>query len=237
MLIGLAILFSLSFLSTSIGLYAVDWVIQNFITNIIVGILVLFQPEIRRVLTRVGEISIFQRHQERIKFDPVIVKTQKADAKTYVNVKISLNSLDETINACSNLASNKTGALIVIERETTLKDFVEIGTILDSIISKDLILSIFQHTSPIHDGAVIIKNNKIYAAGCFLPLTTRTDLPSSFGTRHRAGLGLAEETDAVVIIISEETGGISIVVGSRFDRNMSLVSLRTTLINIFGSRK
>jgi diadenylate cyclase len=235
---GLSALFLVSLVSTSIGLYTFDWVLQSLLANIIVVLVVLFQPEIRRALARVGDVSFWHSRTSHIAFEPakkIIGKTPFSASS--IPKAVDLKSLEEIIVAVARLASNKTGALFVLQRETSVEDFIEVGTVLNASISATLLLSIFHTSSPIHDGAVIIKNNQLFAAGCFLPLSSRTDLPRSYGTRHKAGIGLAEETDAAIIIVSEETGGITFVVGNRLEKNITTGSLRTMLVNIFVSHK
>ncbi|MCK5286461.1 MAG: DNA integrity scanning protein DisA nucleotide-binding domain protein, partial [Thermodesulfovibrionia bacterium] len=148
-----------------------------------------------------------------------------------------LKSLEEIVRATIALSNRKIGGLIVIERETSLRDFIEIGTPLDAKVSHELLLSIFHPTSPIHDGAVIIRGNRVVAAGCFLPLSLSAELSKAVGTRHRAGVGLSEETDAVVIIISEETGSIATAVGGTLEKNVDMGSLRDFLTEMFTSSK
>ena len=186
-MIGLGILLLASLASRYLELFTIDWLVQSFWAQIVIAMIVLFQPEIRRALAHIGEAQFLNF----------------ASAE-------ELKSLEEIVRAAVSLANRKIGALIVIERDTSLKDFVEIGTNLDARVSKELLLSIFHPTSPIHDGAVIIKGNRVAAAGCFLPITLSSELSKSLGTRHRAGIGLTEETDAVAIIVSEETGFISV---------------------------
>jgi diadenylate cyclase len=144
-----------------------------------------------------------------------------------------VRSIEEIVKGSIALASRKVGALIVIEKEINLKDFIEMGTLLDAKVSRELLLSIFYPTSPMHDGAVIIRGNRVIAAGCFLPLTLSADISRAFGTRHRAGIGLTEETDAVVVIISEETGSITTAVGSTVEKNVDMGSLRDFLSDQF----
>ncbi len=215
MLIGLGVLLLASLVSRYLQLYTIDWLIQSFWAQIVIAIIVLFQPEIRRALAHMGEAQFLS---------------------TFTSAE-ELKSLEEIVKATVALANRKIGALIVIERETSLKDFVEFGTPLDARVSKELLLSIFHPTSPIHDGAVIIKGNRIMAAGCFLPISMSSELSRSLGTRHRAGIGLAEETDAIAIIISEETGSISMALDGRLDTRLDMGTLRDILTNIFTSRK
>jgi len=214
-LIGLGILLILFLFSGYIGLYAMDWLIHSLWAQIVLALVILFQPEIRRTLAQMGET----------RFLPSLTSAEE------------LKSLEEIVRASIALANRKIGALIAIERETNLKDFVGLGTPLDAKVSHELLLSIFHPTSPIHDGAIIIKGNRVIAAGCFLPLTLSAELSKAVGTRHRAGIGLSEETDAVVIIISEETGTISTVVSGKLERNVDMGSLRDFLTETFASPK
>jgi diadenylate cyclase len=147
-----------------------------------------------------------------------------------------LKSIEEIVRASVALSSRQIGALIVIERETNLNDFIEMGTRLDAKVSHELLLSIFHPTSPIHDGAIIIRGNRVVAAGCFLPLTLSVEVSKAFGTRHRAGIGLTEETDAVVIIVSEESGSITTAVSDQIETNVDMGSLRDFLTEQFITR-
>lgn len=211
MLIGLGLLLVASLLSEYLELYTVNWIIQSFWAQIVIVLIILFQPEIRRALAHIGEarfLTAFTSAEE-------------------------LKSLDEIVKAAVALANRKMGALIVIERETSLKDFVEMGTLLDAKVSKDILLSIFHTTSPIHDGAVVIRGNRIVAAGCFLPIALSSEVSKALGTRHRAGIGLTEETDAIAIIVSEETGTISMATAGRLETAIDMENLRSRLTDIF----
>ena len=214
MMIGLAILLLASLASRYLELFTIDWLVQSFWAQIVIAMIVLFQPEIRRALAHIGEAQFLNF----------------ASAE-------ELKSLEEIVRAAVSLANRKIGALIVIERDTSLKDFIEIGTSLDARVSKELLLSIFHPTSPIHDGAVIIKGNRIAAAGCFLPITLSSELSKSLGTRHRAGIGLTEETDALAIIVSEETGLISVGLGGKIEEKIDMGTLRDMLTDIFTVKK
>ncbi len=215
MIIGLGVLLLASLLSRYFELYTVDWLIQSFWAQIVLAIIILFQPEIRRALAQMGETHLF---------------------KTLTSAE-ELKSLEEIVRATIALANRKIGALIAIERDTMLGDFIEIGTPLDAKVSKEIILSIFHPTSPIHDGAVVIRGNRIIAAGCFLPITMGPDISKSLGTRHRAGLGLSEETDAVILIVSEETGTISMAVEGKLERHLDMGTLRDVLTDLFASKR
>jgi diadenylate cyclase len=214
MLIGLGILLLASLASRYLELFTIDWIVQSFFAQIVIAIIVLFQPEIRRALAHMGETQFL----------------------TFTKAE-ELKSLEEIVRAAISLANRKIGALIVIERDTSLKDFVEVGTFLDARVSKELLMSIFHPTSPIHDGAVIIKGNRIAAAGCFLPITLSSELSKSLGTRHRAGIGLTEETDAVALIVSEETGWISVSLDGKLETKLDMGTLRDMMTDIFAAAK
>jgi diadenylate cyclase len=215
MLIGLGVLVFASLFSSYFELYTIDWLIQSFWAQLVLAIIIIFQPEIRRALAQMGETQLFQ---------------------TFTSAE-ELKSLEEIVRATVSLANRKIGALIAIERDTSLKDFVEMGTQLDAKVSKEVLLSIFHPTSPIHDGAVVIRGNRIVAAGCFLPITTSPELSKSMGTRHRAGLGLTEDTDAIVIIVSEETGLISMAIHGKIETHLDMGTLRDILTDLFTSKK
>lgn len=211
MLIGLGLLLVTSLMSGYMGLYTVNWIIQSLWAQIVIVLIILFQPEIRRTLAQMGETHFLRA------FAPAE----------------ELKSLDEIVKAAVALANRKMGALIVIERDTSLKDFVEIGTPLDAKVSREILLSIFHTTSPIHDGAVVIRGNRIIAAGCFLPIALSTEVSKALGTRHRAGIGLTEETDAIAIIVSEETGSISMAIAGKLEMRIDMENLRNKLTDIF----
>ncbi len=145
--------------------------------------------------------------------------------------------LDEIVKAAVSLANRRIGALVVLERETDLRNIIDMGTPLEARVSKELLLSIFHPTSPLHDGAVVVQEGRIAAAGCFLPLSMSPTVAKELGTRHRAAIGLTEETDAVVIVVSEETGTISMVQAGKLDRDLDAVTLRRALTGIFKTRK
>ncbi len=211
MLMGLGVLFLALLFSKYLGLFTINWIIQSLWAQIVLALIILFQPEIRKTLAQMGEA----------RFLPSFASAEE------------VKSIEEIVKASISLSTRKIGALIVIEKETNLKDFIEMGSQLDAKVSRELLLSIFHPTSPIHDGAVIIRGNRIIAAGCFLPLTLSADISRTFGTRHRAGIGLTEETDAVVLIISEETGSITTSVGSTIEMNVDMGSLRDFLADHF----
>ena len=194
MLVGLIILLISSFLFNAFGLSAMSWLVNQFQTVWVVAFVILFQPEIRRLLIYVGQHRFFQR----------IFRVG------------SSKSIDAIVAASEELMKHGWGGLIVIQRETGLRSYKENGMDLKAEVSAPLLVSIFNPTSPMHDGAVIVQNTMIEAAACILPLTDSTMIDPSMGTRHRAALGLSEETDAIVIVISEERGRVSIAENGRF---------------------
>lgn len=177
------------FLVRKLHLYSVEWIIDEFLPVFILPIIILFQQEFRRAVVRLGHNTFLR-----------------------VFFKQSSPLTNEVIKAIVNMASNKIGGLIAIEREAGLDTYIEGGTKINADVSSDLIKTIFWPSSPLHDGAVIVRDQKIVAASCLFPLSENPDISKEFGTRHRAGIGLTEETDAIVLIISEETGNISIAI-------------------------
>jgi diadenylate cyclase len=215
MLLGLGVLLIAFFLSDYLRLHTIYWIIQSFWAQVVLALIIVFQPEIRKALAHMGETP----------FLPARAAASE------------LKSIDEIVRATISLSNRKLGALIVLEKDISLKDFIEIGTPLDAKVSKEILLSIFHPSSPIHDGAVIIQVDRIVAAGCFLPITFRTDLSRALGTRHRAAIGITEETDSIAIVVSEETGMISIAVNGKLEPRMEMGDIRKLLTEIFTEKK
>ena len=209
-------LIGLFFLSEWLRLETVNWVIRNLAGYVVFAIIVLFQADIRRALAHFGRAPFF-RYFER---------GESAD-----------ETIEELVVTASNLATRRTGAIIVIERQIGLRNYIEGGIPLDAMVTHDLLASIFQQGSPLHDGAVIIQRDRVAAAACFLPLSVNPRLGRELGTRHRAALGLTEENDAVAIVVSEETGSVSLVRDGRLDRGVSAEALRTELRSLLGRRR
>jgi uncharacterized protein (TIGR00159 family) len=205
-LVGLGALIAMRLLADLLGLATLSWILDNFLASAVLIIIVLFQADIRRALARVGR-GVFPRIAER----------QESQI------------LEEIVRAAQTLAQRRVGALMVLERETGLEDLIQVGTALDATVTKDLLVSIFLPYSPLHDGAVVIQSGRVAFAGCILPLTLRTDVPEGLGTRHRAALGITEETDAVVIVVSEETASISLAAGGEMTRDLDGPRLRGAL--------
>ena len=210
-LTGLGIIFIAYLFSQRLELTTLNWVLTKFIFHIVIIFIILFQDDIRRALTHVGKNPFFSGLT-------AIEETQV---------------LDELVKASFSLAQKKIGALIVLERQMGLKNYIEVGHKIDSKVNAELIISIFLPYSPIHDGALIIQKGRITAAGCFLPLTVDPTIKKNLGTRHRAAIGLTEETDAVVIVASEEAGEVSLVVGGKMRQGLDGATLRKLLLNLF----
>jgi diadenylate cyclase len=215
MLLGLGGLMLASFLARYFELFSTSWLLENFWSFWVLALIVLFQPELRRVLTQLGQSRLFQG------------MTQAArEEQSHV--------MDDVVKAADALASKRIGALLVLERSTGLRNYAELGVPLDAKVSADLLVSLFLPYSPLHDGAAFIRGDRVAAAGCFLPLSRNTQLGRAMGTRHRAGLGLAEETDAVVLVVSEETGRISLAVDGQMESPLDRESLRRRIGELFS---
>lgn len=214
---GLSILVVVTFLSDKFNLYTLNWILVNTMTLGAVALVVVFQPELRRALEYVGRSKLIK---------PPFVQMDKE------KVKIVTAAI---IKAVDFFSVNKVGALIVMERETMLNDIAETGTIIDAQISTELLGNIFYEGSPLHDGAMIIRGDRILAAGCVLPLTQSKTLSKELGTRHRAGIGITENSDAISLIVSEESGIISIAVDGKLSRFLDIKTVEKTLLNIYLS--
>jgi diadenylate cyclase len=208
-------LIGLFFVSRWYELETVNWVIRNLAAYVVFAIIVLFQADIRRALAHFGRARVF-RYLER---------AQSND-----------ETIEELVTAATALAARRVGALIAIERHIGLRNYVEGGIPLDATVTYDLLATIFQPGSPLHDGAVIVQGDRIAAAACFLPLSVNQGVSRDLGTRHRAALGLTEENDALAIIVSEETGTVSIAMNGEIERGFDDVALRTRLRTLLGVR-
>jgi diadenylate cyclase len=209
MVLGLGILFIVYFVAKVFDLSALMWMMQTFLSSILLIVIIVFQQDIRRALTQVGK-SPFQKSTD-----------------------VAEKELDEIIRSVFYLSKRRIGALIVIERETGLQDYIESGFDLDARLSRELLISIFMPVSPLHDGGVIINKGRIQSAGCILPLTQNPYINKRYGTRHRAAIGISEETDAVVLVVSEETQEVSVVRHGALTTVSDDISLSNSLRAIF----
>jgi diadenylate cyclase len=212
--IGLVVLGGATIVARAMQLTSLTWLLDHFWSFWVVALIVVFQPELRRALGWIGQASLLQR------------LTGSAERAQVV---------EEIARATDALATRRIGALLVLERATGLRQYAELGVALDALVSSDLLTSLFLPYSPLHDGAVIVQGGRVVAAGCFLPLSRNTQLGRALGTRHRAALGIAEETDAVAVAVSEETGGLSIAVSGRIEPVADADALRARLGELLGA--
>lgn len=205
-LVSLVVLFNVAKI---LDLTTVNWVLTKLFAVGVLAFIILFQPEMRRALARLGQNTVFS---------PFLKKG---------------GTVDEIVEACERMSRMKRGALVAIERETGLKNYIESGIPIDGRVSAELLITIFAVNTPTHDGAVIVEGDRIAAAGSLLPLSQNPELPRVLGTRHRAAIGLTEETDAVCIIVSEETGAVSVSVHGKLTRDLDADGLRRVLKSLF----
>jgi len=209
MIIGLAVILFAYVSSRALELFTLNWILDNFLASIILVIIVIFQSDIRRALTQVGTAPRFTQAERMVQRREDII--------------------EEVAQAAVAMAAKHVGALIVFEREVGLSEYMEIGTRLDARVSRELLESVFLPHSPIHDGALVIQNGRVTAVRCLLPLSTNPHLKQSWGTRHRAALGVTEETDAVAVVISEQEGAVTLVVAGNVTENVDGTRLRSAL--------
>lgn len=209
---GLAVLLIVSNIAEFFHLSTISWMLSQVWKMLLVALPVVFQPELRRALEQLGRGKFFTRH-------PITL-----DAEAFNNL------LDEIVRSTQVLSKNRIGALLVIERETGIQEFVETGIKIDGVVSSEFLVNIFIPNTPLHDGAVILRGDRVAAAGCFLPLSENRNIQKELGTRHRAGLGLSEVSDALAIIVSEETGAVSLAIDGELTRFLDDKSLRELLV-------
>ncbi len=214
MALGLTLIVAFFYLSRYSRLATLSWMLTTILPYFVFAIIVIFQSEIRRALTQFG-------------------KTPFLSGFSSINRS---ELYDEIVLAATTLASKKTGALIVVERDIGLKNYIESGIALDSLVSYDLLVTVFDPSVPLHDGAVIVQTGRIAAAACFLPLTVNPRLSKELGTRHRAAIGITEETDSIAIVVSEETGSISLAANGEIERHLDADRLRTRLREAFEKK-
>ena len=218
MLVGLAVLLAASVIARRFDFHTLGWILDNFWSFWAIALIVLFQPELRRALARLGQARFLRD----------FVGSSRAERAHVV---------DEVVQATVTLSARRIGALIVIERGAGLRQYAELGVPLDALVSGDLLESIFLPHSPLHDGAVLIEGARLSAAGCFLPLSRTVDLARALGSRHRAALGISEETDAVAVVVSEETGRVCLAVDGRIESPMDDAALRDRLVQLVAEER
>jgi diadenylate cyclase len=209
MLLGLGVVFVTLVISQQLHLYTINWVINSFLSSLILVVIIIFQNDIRRALARLGRGPFFGAAE-----DPG-------------------HTLEEVVRTAVGLASRMIGGLIVLERHIGLGEFAGAGVPVDARVTRELLMSIFQPPAPLHDGAAIISGGRIKAARCVLPLSPNPEIGRQLGTRHRAALGLSEESDAVCVVVSEERGRVSVAVGGKLTPDLDAVALRNLLFELF----
>ena len=208
---GLVLLVLLYFIANWWKLATLKWVLSRFVDYIIIAIAIIFQPELRRILERVGHTKLMNTQSSSYDSEPIE------------------DCIDKVSRAAGLMQESKTGALVVFERSTQLGEIIDTGTVINATPSVQMVNNIFFPKSPLHDVALIVRDGRLYAAGCILPLTQREDLSTQLGTRHRAAIGMTENSDAVVLVVSEETGTISVVVNGQITRGYNAISARAEL--------
>src|SRR5438874_6831609 len=216
MAVGAGFLAAAFYGSQWIRLDTVNWLVRSFLGSIVFAIIVLFQSDIRRALAHLGRAPFF---------------------RWFAKEESREESIEELVVAASMLSTQRIGAIIAVERQVGMRNYIDGGISLDAVLTYDLLLAIFQPKSPLHDGAAIVQNDRVAAAACFLPLTINPRLSKELGSRHRAAIGLTEENDAIAIVVSEETGIISVVVDGQIERGFDADTLRARLRSVMLHRR
>ena len=209
MALGGVVLVVFYWVSQLLNLETVNWILRTFLPYVVFGVIVIFQAEIRKVLAHLGKTPLFGFSKQR---------TEEV--------------IDEVVLAATTLAAQRTGAIVAIEHDMGLRSYIETGIALDALVTYDLLISIFNPGTPLHDGAAVIQGSRVAAAACFLPLTVNPELSRQLGSRHRAAIGLTEDTDAAVVVVSEETGTISLVYDGRIRRDFDGRGLKQALLDL-----
>lgn len=212
---GIAVLALCWLVAAVFDLNTILWIFRNTISVGIIAIIIIFQPELRRALEQLGKQN----------FIATLFDSSSSERRERFTTK----TMNELIKAAFEMSKNKTGALIVIEQNVALGDYERTGIPIDAVVSSQLLVNIFEHNTPLHDGAVIMRNNRIVAATCYLPLSDSLEINKELGTRHRAGIGISEVSDSMTIIVSEETGDVSVAVGGELFRGLDADNLRKKL--------
>ena len=211
---SILLLLVMTWLTDVVHMYALNWILTKIIEVGVIALVIVFQPELRRVLERFGGKNILLSFTD-----------------SSANRSAEASAIEATVQACEIMERERVGVLLVFERQTSLDEYFKTGTLIDAKVTDQLLRNLFFKNSPLHDGAVIIRHGRVAAAGCVLPLSENTHLSSDLGTRHRAGIGMSEASDAVVVIVSEETGTISVAIGGMLKRHLAPQTLEKLLTN------
>ena len=216
---GILVVLAFIFLAYLFKMNTILWIVRNLASVMIIGIIVIFQPELRKVLEQLGQKKI-------------VASLIPFDMGKEVQERFTDKTINELVKACFDMGEVKTGALIVIEQENRLTEYERTGINIDAVLTSQLLINIFEHNTPLHDGAVIVRGNRVVSATCYLPLSDNMELSKQLGTRHRAGVGISEVSDSLTIIVSEETGKISIASRGRLMRGVNSAKLREELVKV-----
>ena len=219
---GLIVILAFLLLAYFFRMTTILWMAQNVLGFAVTALIVVLQPELRKALEELGKKNI-------------ISSVLPFDSSHRVNEEFSEKTINEITKACVEMGKVRTGALIVIEQKVSLRDYERTGIDVDGIVTSQLLINIFEHNTPLHDGAVIIQGNRVVSATCYLPLSDNLGLSKELGTRHRAGVGISEITDSLTIIVSEETGKISVAYEGELERNLDADSLRDRMYKILNN--
>lgn len=220
---GLIVILVFLLLAFVMDMSTIKWLARNVLSFAVVALIVVMQPELRRALENLG----------RRNFLPSMIFSDASHREQEI---FSEKTINEITKACVEMGRAKTGALIVIEQKESLKEYERTGIDLDAIVSSQLLINIFEHNTPLHDGAVIIRGNRVTSATCYLPLTDNQDFSKELGTRHRAGVGVSEVTDSLIVIVSEETGKISVAYNGALERSLNAEQLKERLQVVLNNR-
>lgn len=219
---GLLVIVAFLLIAAFFQMNTILWLASKLFSVAVIALVIIFQPELRHALEQLGRSNIFARFFTR--------NLQKDSPDDYTE-----KTTNEIVKASFEMGKVKTGALIVVERETPLNEYIRSGIMLDSLLSSQLLINIFEHNTPLHDGAVVVRGNRIVSATCYLPLSDNFQLSKDLGTRHRAAVGVSEASDSVTVIVSEETGAVSLAVGGVLHRNVDADFLKEKLNNLIVS--
>lgn len=216
---GIVTIIVFMLVASILNLNTILWIVNKTLSVGVIALVIIFQPELRKALEQLGQKNF-------------ISNLISIDSGKKVTERFSDRTINELVKASYELGRTKTGALIVIEQNYSLQEYVRTGIDVDAVISSQLLINIFEHNTPLHDGAVIVRGNRVVSATCYLPLSDNMELSKELGTRHRAGVGISEVTDAFTIIVSEETGKVSVTQGGKLLRNIGGDELRTLLVKV-----